>query len=230
MSKPSAEVISSGIDELVARLRLDGVEAGHSEAARIIAEANQRAEQRLAEAEQQAAALLDETRARIAIERQAAEDALKLAYRDLVLEMKSHLLERLAGEVKRLTSAALDQEAVLEQLVVEALSHLCGQARLPRSGPVEMILPPQILGLDAIRQDPASASQGPMAELAFSLQADLLRDGVTFTPARAGGQKGIRLRLVDQQMEVDLTDGAISDLLLSYLQPRFRAILDGIIH
>ena len=44
----------------------------------------------------------------------------------------------------------------------------------------------------------------------------------------AGG-RGIRVRLLDDDLEIDLTDEAIAELLLEHLQPRFRAVLTGMV-
>jgi V/A-type H+-transporting ATPase subunit E len=38
---------------------------------------------------------------------------------------------------------------------------------------------------------------------------------------------GIRVRLVGQDLEIDLSDRALSDLLLEHLTPRYRAIVTG---
>jgi V/A-type H+-transporting ATPase subunit E len=40
---------------------------------------------------------------------------------------------------------------------------------------------------------------------------------------------GIQVRLVDKEIILDLNDQTIADLLLAHLQPRFRALLEGIV-
>jgi V/A-type H+-transporting ATPase subunit E len=40
---------------------------------------------------------------------------------------------------------------------------------------------------------------------------------------------GIRIRLVDRDVEIDLTDASVAALLLQHLQPRFRAFLEGMV-
>jgi V/A-type H+/Na+-transporting ATPase subunit E len=41
------------------------------------------------------------------------------------------------------------------------------------------------------------------------------------------GEAGIRARLVDDDMRIDLTESAITELLLRHMLPRFRALLRG---
>jgi V/A-type H+-transporting ATPase subunit E len=40
---------------------------------------------------------------------------------------------------------------------------------------------------------------------------------------------GIRLRLVDHDVTLELTDKAVASLILQHLQPRFRALIEGIV-
>jgi V/A-type H+-transporting ATPase subunit E len=56
----------------------------------------------------------------------------------------------------------------------------------------------------------------------------MLREGVTFAVGEAE-QRGIRVRLVGQDLEVELTDETVARLLLTHLQPRFRALVEGIV-
>ena len=56
----------------------------------------------------------------------------------------------------------------------------------------------------------------------------LLREGVSFGVA-TGAQAGLKLRLVDRDVVLDLTDAAIAQTCLAHLQPRFRALLEGVV-
>ena len=38
---------------------------------------------------------------------------------------------------------------------------------------------------------------------------------------------GLRIKLKDKDLEIDLTDNAIANVLLRYLLPRYRAIVAG---
>jgi V/A-type H+-transporting ATPase subunit E len=42
-------------------------------------------------------------------------------------------------------------------------------------------------------------------------------------------QNGLRVRLVDKEVILDLSDRAVADAILEHLQPRFRALLEGIV-
>ena len=56
----------------------------------------------------------------------------------------------------------------------------------------------------------------------------MLREGVSFS-ASEDVQAGIRVQVKDKDIILDLTEEAVAGLLLQHLQPRFRAILEGIV-
>jgi V/A-type H+-transporting ATPase subunit E len=56
----------------------------------------------------------------------------------------------------------------------------------------------------------------------------MLRKGVTFTRSRDESE-GIRVVLSDDGVTLDLTDHAIAEVILRHLQPRFRALLEGVV-
>ena len=54
----------------------------------------------------------------------------------------------------------------------------------------------------------------------------MLRDGVELIPATEVNG-GARVRAKGEDAEVDLSDAAVSELLIRHMTPRFRAILEG---
>lgn len=69
---------------------------------------------------------------------------------------------------------------------------------------------------------------GTLTHFVLATSREMLEDGVEIT---AGGnhEAGIRIRLVEQDVEIDLTEKAVAALLLRHLLPRFRALLEGIV-
>jgi V/A-type H+-transporting ATPase subunit E len=60
----------------------------------------------------------------------------------------------------------------------------------------------------------------------LSLSSDMLREGVELIPS-SSVEGGAKVRLVGEQLEIDLSDKAISKMLADHLLPRFQAILTG---
>ncbi len=221
-------VPSSGVDALIAKLREQGVAAGRSEGDRIVAEAKAKAKQIVDKAQEEAKTHSEASRKEAASYQAAGEEAIKTAMRDTILDMKSYLMQRFSSDVKRLVAREIREEALLRQIILE----VAGRARERVEGvdaeQLEVILPEKMVGLAELRQDPDELQKGKLTDFVLGLSNDILREGVTFS-ASDDIESGIRVHMVDKDVTLDLTDEAIASLLLQYLQPRFRAILEGIV-
>ncbi len=230
MANPATEtpVPSSGVDALIAKLREQGVAAGRSEGNRIVAEAKAKAKQIVDKAQEEAKSHSEASRKEAASYQAAGEEAIKTAMRDTILDMKSYLMQRFSSDVKRLVAREIREEALLRQIILE----VAGRARERVEGvdaeQLEVILPEKMVGLAELRQDPDELQKGKLTDFVLGLSNDILREGVTFS-ASDDIESGIRVHMVDKDVTLDLTDEAIASLLLQYLQPRFRAILEGIV-
>ena len=148
--------------------------------------------------------------------------------RDAVLDMKSTLMERFSADVKRLVSQALQDQDFLKQMILELTGRVRGSADVGDGEATIVILPETVVGLEELRGNPEELQKGPVTRFVLGLTGEMLRDGVTF----AGSEDlsaGIQVHLKDKDITLDLSDGAVAALLLQHLQPRFRAVLEGIV-
>ena len=77
-----------------------------------------------------------------------------------------------------------------------------------------------------LRRRPEELREGSLSHFVLSVANNVLRDGVSFgTPEDLTG--GIRVRLQEGEIQVDLTPEKVAEVLLEHLHPRFRAILEG---
>ena len=226
---PEAEqVLSSGVDSLIARLREEGVSAGRSEADKIVSEARAEAKRILDKANAAARDRLETAHKESDAYRAAGEEALKTAMRDAVLEMKTRLMDRFSSDVKRLVSRQLQDEDLLRQMILEVAGRAGGDDGWSGEDRLEIILPESAVGLDELRSNPEELQKGPLTGFVLELTGEMLREGVTFS-ASNDVAAGIRVFVKDKDIAVELTDEAVAALLLRHLQPRFRAILEGIV-
>jgi V/A-type H+-transporting ATPase subunit E len=212
--------VASGVQELIDRLRDDGVRAGEREAQRLMEEARRKASQIIAEAKQQTDEYRDQARTEIERERGAAKEALQLAVRDTVLEMKTQLSARFAAQVQRLVSLELRDKEFLRQMILAIAARASAPAK--DSPQVTLLLADELFG---------DAPAGPEAQKALrenllAISAELLREGVELMPA-GDNHPGMRIRLAKDDVEIDLTERAISEAVLQHLLPRFRAMVEG---
>jgi len=148
--------------------------------------------------------------------------------RDAVLELKQGLANRFAEQVRGLVSEVARDEEMLKRMVLAVAARSRKEAGMDDDARLEIVLPRSVVGLDDLRKNPEELREGSLTHFAAASAADMLREGVSFTRAEDGAE-GIRVRLVDSDMVVDLTERAVAEVILRHLQPRFRALLENVV-
>lgn len=224
MSTP--QQTASGVDALIDRLRADGVDAGTAEAERLVADAKAHAAKIKAEAVTEAEATRKAAHKDAEKYEAAGKEALNTAMRDAVLSMKSHLVAQFELDVRRMTAKVTADPDMLRQMVLE----LVGRAAADTGDKKEtaVILPAEVVGPDAIRANADDIQSGELTKYVLGLARDMLEEGVTLHAAD-DLQGGIRAKIGKDDVLLDLSDEAIASLLMRHLQPRFRAVLEGVI-
>jgi V/A-type H+-transporting ATPase subunit E len=219
---------SQGIDALIARLREQGVSAGREEAEKIVADARARAKEIVDQAKEEARKHIEASHKEADAFQSAGVAAIQMAMRDTILDMKSHLMQQFSSDVKRLVSRNLQDEALLRQMILEVAGRARDSVDAADAAHLDIVLPEEVVGLNELRNNPDELRRGKLTHFVLGLSDEILRKGVTFA-ASDEHESGIRIHMVDQDVSLDLTDEAIAALLLEHLQPRFRAILEGIV-
>jgi V/A-type H+-transporting ATPase subunit E len=217
---------SAGVDALITRLRDEGVAKGREEAGRIEREAQQQAARLKREAEAEAERVLGAARQQAAALKTAGEDALRLAMRDTVLELKAVITREVNEKVHRLITTELKREEFLRRLILEVARRGRDEAGVEPGDAMEVVLPHELVSVEELRRNPLELREGSLSHFVLAVASEVLGDGVRFTVAEDDAS-GIRIRLQDKHVEIDLTDEKVAELILAHLQPRFRAILEG---
>ena len=223
-----SQLPSQGIDALITRLREQGVTAGREEAEKIVADARAMAKQIVDQAKQEAKKHIEASHKEADAFQAAGVAAIQMAMRDTILDMKSHLMQQFSSDVKRLVSRNLQDEALLRQMILEVAGRARESVDATGSSQLDIVLPEEVVGLNELRNNPGELRHGKLTHFVLGLSDDILRKGVSFS-ASDEHEAGIRIHMVDKDVSLDLTDEAIAALLLEHLQPRFRAILEGIV-
>lgn len=210
----------AGVRDLISRIRDEGVQAGKSEAERVVSEARAEAATILAEAKAQAEALRAEVGAEVASQRAAALESLRLAARDTVLEMQASIARDLEQHIRRLVSSATRDEELIKHLVLV----LAGRAAEEFIGDKQAVI--EISDALFGPGEPTDDLRDRERDLILALTNEMLREGIDLMPTEAF-RGGARVRLVGEEVEIDLSDEAISNLLFGRLLPRFRDIARG---
>jgi V/A-type H+-transporting ATPase subunit E len=214
MTEP--DVKSSGVKELIDRIRDEGVHSARAEADRILAEAKARAARIVADAKAEAAAIKKEARAAMEREQTATIEALRIAARDTELELRSAVMSGFEEHVRRLVTDVTTDGSVLRDMILV----LAGRAAddLIQDKDAAILVPNRLA-------DKVSAELDEfLRQSTLALSADVLRQGIELIPSNEV-HGGARVRLVGEDLEIDMSDEALSEMMLKLLLPRYRKIL-----
>lgn len=228
MKEDKAEFASSGVEQLIERLREQAVNAGQAKAEDIVSNAQKRASWLIGEAEQEAKNIVKKAQAEADAVTNAGTDALNLAARDTLLRLRDTLLGSFSQEVQRVVGEQMASQVFIEQLILALAGKIRDKTALDNSRNMTLILPENVIGVEELRKNPEELQQGALSHLTAAIAGDLLRAGVHFDVSDEI-KSGLVIRLDGNAMQIDFTDEAVSALLLQHLQPRFRALLQGIV-
>lgn len=213
---------SSGVQELINKLHQEGVASGESQADQIVADARKKSIQILDEARAKADQIIAEAK----VEREKFVEngnaALRLASRDVLLRVREACFEEFQQRLKRLVGFTLQDRKFLEELILEVASKT--KPEDPHKA-VRVLLPEGLVTQEEIDQEVADVQPGSLAAFLLGLTADVLRDGLTFGVSD-DRSPGIKIQIVEDDVQLELTDETLTALLLQYLAPRYRAVLE----
>jgi len=222
-SQATPAVESAGVDKLIDRLRDDGIAQGRSQAQALVTAAQKQASDIVATAQRQADSILVNAKEEAGKLKAAGEHAVALAMRDTILSLEGEVVKEFRNELVQLIKGLLADPAFLQRLILEVASKAAPASTGKR---VELLLPAEIVSLEDLQRKPEQATPGTLMHFVLSLGGGMLREGISFG-VTDDGEAGIRVRLVDDDVRIDLTESAISELLLRHMLPRFRALLRG---
>ncbi len=216
-------VESSGVQELIDRLRVEGVTAGQGEAESLVAAAKLKAIQIRDEAKDEATATVAAARAEADRIVQDGEEALRLASRDVLIQVRESCRHEFETKLGKLVHHTLQDQSFLQRMILEIVNKT--KPEDPDQA-VQVLLPETEVTEEELKREIGEVRPDSLAAFVMGLGGDILRDGLTFG-VNHDVSSGIEVRLVDDDVKLELSDESITKLLLGYLAPRFRAILDS---
>ncbi|MEM7734835.1 MAG: hypothetical protein AAF267_03515 [Deinococcota bacterium] len=221
-----AGATESGVQALIDKLHYEGVSAGKREAAEIVETAKAEAEAILAKANAESSRVLTHARRHMESEQHAANEALQLAARDTALSLKAQLLTQFRSQLQQLVRVQLADADVLKQLILE----LAGEARTTLDAQANGQAKTILVSL-AKETSNTQDAQTALDDLVGSLAGELLQNGVQLAanpqPHAQHSHTGLRVQLIEDNLELDFSDEAVTNLLAQHLLPRFRKLLEG---
>ena len=212
---------SSGVQELIDRLRDEGVAKGEGEAEALVKQARKQSMEILDQARREAEQITAKARDEARRTKESGEEALRLASRDAILPLKESFHQEFENRVRQLVAYRLQDQSFLERLILEiarrSVPEDAGQS-------VQLLLPGDKVSAEDLQAHVEDVREGSLSHFVLGLAGDVLREGLTFSVSD-DVQTGVKIRLQDEDVEIELTDETVTDLLMQFMLPRFRAIL-----
>ena len=219
MTEQALNKTDSGVQNLVDRIRDQGILAANEKANKILRDTEVKSAKMLADAKLEVEKLRETARLEIEADHAAALEALKLSARDAMLQLKAKVSSEFEVFVQRLVTSATRDEQFIKTIVLV----LAGHVKEELIGDKEI----QILISELILTGKSNEELGERGkQTILSLSSEMLREGVELIPS-SDIQGGANVRLVKEKLEIDLSDKAIASLLYQRIMPRFQAILEG---
>ena len=219
MADADEEREANGVQQLIDRIRTDAVAASRAEAEAIVAQARAEAAALLEAAARERDELQKKAHREIEIEKRAARAAVHTAARDVTLGLKAGLVATFEAHVRRLVTDTLRDPALMKTLVLVIAGRVANEVLVDEK--LEIIVSA------LLDETPSETMPTVVRDGILGISHEILREGVELrTSPRVDA--GAKVHIVGKAVEVDLTEDAISQMLLGYLTPRFRWILEGV--
>ena len=194
------------LEELLEKIKKDGVEAAESQAKAIIDAANSKAEKIISDAEEKAEKIMQDAKSENAKTVQSGEDAITQAGRNLLISFRQSVAKELEAIVGESINAVYSSDALAE-IIVNAVE---GWAKNPDTDKLSVILN----SADLQRLESALLS---------ALKAKML-EGVTLKP-NDNFDGGFRIAVNEGAAYYDYSAEAVVQMLSNYLSPRVTELL-----
>ena len=194
------------LNELIAQIKKDGVDAAEDQASTIINNAKAQAEKIVADAQAQADKILQSAKTENEKMVRSGEDAIRQAGRNLLISFRESVAKELRAITAESVEAAYSREN-LSQLVVSAVENW---TKNPENESLTVILN---------EQDLAALEQTLLAALKEKvLQGVTLKGSDSF-------DGGFRIAVADGSAYYDYSSEAVVEMLSGYLSPRVAQLL-----
>jgi len=212
---------ASGVQDLVDKLRQEGVAAGQAQAEQLVAEARVKAMEILDEAKAQSEQIQARARTQAAEFEESGKEALRLASRDVILRVREACYDEFQNRLRRFVRHRLSDQKLLEQMILE----LAAKAR-PADSVREMrlLLPNTHISEEDLAKEVAEVEPGSLAAFVLGLTANILREGLHFAVSD-DPETGVRIQIVEDDVQLELTERTITSVLMQYLAPRYQAVM-----
>ena len=194
------------LQELIDKIKKDGVASAENEAAKIVAEAEKNAEKIIADAQEKAAEIVKKAKAETERMEKASEEAIVQAGRNMLLSFKESIISELDGLIKTETENAQTKE-LLVKLIPETVKAWSKNAD---ASELSVLL-----------------SEKDLKDLESSLVSELkgeIANGLEIKPDKTLSY-GFRIGVKNGAAYYDYSAESLSEMFAAYLNPKVAALI-----
>ena len=194
------------LQELIDKIKKDGIANAESEAQKIIAEAEKKAQSIIADAEEKSQEIINNAKAETSKMEKASEEAIVQAGRNMLLSFKDSLLSELNGLVQAETEKATTKD-VLAKLIPETVKAWSKNTQVDE------------LSVLLSEKDLASLQ----AAFTNELKAEIEK-GLEIKPDKTLSS-GFRIGVKNGAAYYDFSAESVAELFAAYLNPKVAALI-----
>ncbi len=200
--------MESQLQNLIEKIKTDGVDEAKKQADTIVTEAQSQAQTIISDAKKQASQIIEDAKSEAARTEEAGTKALEQAGRNLILSLKKEISDLLDLVLKNEVKATLSGKPMLD-----ILNKIAENWNEEKSGSgLEIILS---------KEDCDTLTSGAIADLQKKITS-----GVKLTPSDSV-EAGFRIGQKDGNVFYDFTEEGIAEIMGQYLNPKLSAILNN---
>jgi len=193
------------LQELIEKVKNEGIRHGQEEARKIIEEAEKKAASLGKEARRQAEQIRQEAQKDAARLKQEAEDSIRIALRDLTLKFKNRIQELFDGVILKEV-----KEQMSPDLLQRVITDLLGRWKEDGGEGIQLKLSPP--------------DHDQLAGYFQSRLSSRFKEGITVKP-QADIDRGFVVSLRDGSVNYDFTAETISEIIADDMEPAIRELL-----
>lgn len=194
------------VEELIDRIKKDGVAVAENAASERIAQAKAEAEKIIADAKEEAAAIVKHAKSEAGLFEKAAEDAVKQAARNILLSFRDSITKEVSALVNQEVSKSYSDD-VLSDLIPEVVTEWTKNSSAE--------------GLSVL------LNEDKLKKLEGALKSKLksqIEKGLSLKIDNSVGE-GFRIGVKDGSAYFDYSAESVADVFCAYLNPRVSALM-----
>ncbi len=192
------------LDNIIEKIKKEGVESAQKEADKKLQEARKKADNIIDEAKKKADTIISNAIKETEKMKAASEVSLKQASRDAILQIKNSVINLFDNIFKREISSVLTPEFIKE-LILKIVEEW-------EKGGIEKV-------------KLSDEDKKKVEKLLLSSIKKKIKEGLTIQVDKEISH-GFRIGLKQEDVYYDFTEESIAELLMKYLNPRLREIMD----